>query len=638
VSDKPVLVVEVDDSQFDAFLDKYAQYAEAVKTTPDAWKDTSTAVKQVSTGFEGAYNEFNKLNSLVVGPQWGKSLSNFNQIGVSSLKSWSSIRKEIEASGKGMSLLGRLAIGLGSLGGIAIAAGAGIAGTVLGSVPGVAKSLSDENRVNHELGLTPGENEAFKDQYGTTLGVSTADLSKIADIKANPARWTDLVNATRGGVGIEDIKHLDPVDLWAKAAQKAGEAYKAMGVNGGQWAQDQGANDLFGAGTVRNASQRDNDWWNQQHQQYSEERDKLNIGQPKLDAATAFEQKWQSDLSVLKRDFELAITPLEPIFIKMANGATKIIDSFAKSPDLEKNIDKTIDAFENFYKEVSGAIKWLDDHLPSSATPSIGKGGDKLDDAAIDAGKEAASLLSNKSAWDKLINAVLHPAPVVAGSAPKNAAWDWKHPFGIFHHDEPATPGVAAPTSAPSNGTDPRHNPGNLRKPGSKTEFQKFASDAEGVIGMHEQIARNILRDHLDTPSKLINKYAPASENDVPAYLKDIEKRTGLKADDHIDWTDLRTQAKLQSAMIQHESPNHKDLTPDAVFNMLGGKGTFAEQVASVPEPKGARDDGNKPIDATPARPVSGAMLPVHFAMPTQNINVTVPAGSNVFQNGAMVQ
>jgi len=80
-------------------------------------------------------------------------------------------------------------------------------------------------------------------------------------------------------------------------------------------------------------------------------------------------------------------------------------------------------------------------------------------------------------------------------------------------------------------------------------------------------------RDHLDTLQTIISKYAPSSENNTKAYVDDVSSRTGYKADQRLDMYDPRVRASLESAMIQHEGREYRDLTADKVLAITTGKG-----------------------------------------------------------------
>ena len=114
----------------------------------------------------------------------------------------------------------------------------------------------------------------------------------------------------------------------------------------------------------------------------------------------------------------------------------------------------------------------------------------------------------------------------------------------------------------------PVNNPGNLRIPGSSVGFQQFGTEQAGVAAVARQLALYGNRDHIDTISGIISKYAPRNENDTAAYVKDVSKRTGFDPSQHIDINDIQNRSKLVAAIISHEQGRgHYDTykNPEAV-------------------------------------------------------------------------
>jgi hypothetical protein len=71
-------------------------------------------------------------------------------------------------------------------------------------------------------------------------------------------------------------------------------------------------------------------------------------------------------------------------------------------------------------------------------------------------------------------------------------------------------------------------------------------------------------KKHADTLTKIINTYAPASDNNNDAaYIADVAKRTGFNPDQKLNLNDPATLTKLISAMVRHE--NGTRITPDDV-------------------------------------------------------------------------
>lgn len=95
------------------------------------------------------------------------------------------------------------------------------------------------------------------------------------------------------------------------------------------------------------------------------------------------------------------------------------------------------------------------------------------------------------------------------------------------------------------------NNPGNLR-PGDNWQgmtgvnqgFIVFKDIAYGIRAMGTDIGNDIRLDGLNTLRKLINEYAPPSENDTDAYIRRMFSYTGFSADQQLP-ANLVTLKKL---------------------------------------------------------------------------------------------
>lgn len=93
------------------------------------------------------------------------------------------------------------------------------------------------------------------------------------------------------------------------------------------------------------------------------------------------------------------------------------------------------------------------------------------------------------------------------------------------------------------------NNPGNLRVPGSTTDFQKFPTREAGVAAVDSQIGRYIDRGQ-NTLSKIVSTYAPSSENPTAQYIKFVAQKTGLDPNAPVNKADI---PKVRDAMLQFE-------------------------------------------------------------------------------------
>jgi hypothetical protein len=126
------------------------------------------------------------------------------------------------------------------------------------------------------------------------------------------------------------------------------------------------------------------------------------------------------------------------------------------------------------------------------------------------------------------------------------------------------------------------NNPGNIRispanyvgeiTPSADPAFSQFETIAYGYRAMF-QVLRHYISNGLNTIQKIINTYAPPSENDTNAYINSVTKRTGISATAILDSADFTTLGKIVYAMAYVEqgvAPNQKDI--DAAIAMLEGE------------------------------------------------------------------
>jgi hypothetical protein len=105
-------------------------------------------------------------------------------------------------------------------------------------------------------------------------------------------------------------------------------------------------------------------------------------------------------------------------------------------------------------------------------------------------------------------------------------------------------------------------NPGNLRYrkewgwPGvvgiDSKQFAIFASPEDGLAAWIRQMRRYRKRGQ-DTLRKVVPIYAPATENDVNAYLSSVVKQTNIAPDKALTWEDRDETIKLMRAFVRHE-------------------------------------------------------------------------------------
>lgn len=104
---------------------------------------------------------------------------------------------------------------------------------------------------------------------------------------------------------------------------------------------------------------------------------------------------------------------------------------------------------------------------------------------------------------------------------------------------------------------------GEVKEP-TDDQFEQFISMAYGCRAAFVILRRYIRRYKRTTIRKIVSSWAPASENNVSAYVNDVVKRTGLGADQEIHYSDQKTMCALVMAMAYHE--NGQPISADDVL------------------------------------------------------------------------
>lgn len=136
-----------------------------------------------------------------------------------------------------------------------------------------------------------------------------------------------------------------------------------------------------------------------------------------------------------------------------------------------------------------------------------------------------------------------------------------------------------------------RNNPGNLRVPGSNTEFQSFNTLGEGIKAESDQLGRYFNGTSqaagykkLTTVSDIITKWAPPSDkNDTSAYIKNVSDALKVGPNDQIDLNDPSMRIKMLMAMNQQEGMMVKGKPIGAdVYRQALSEGSFGLDMSKM--------------------------------------------------------
>lgn len=133
----------------------------------------------------------------------------------------------------------------------------------------------------------------------------------------------------------------------------------------------------------------------------------------------------------------------------------------------------------------------------------------------------------------------------------------------------PVSQSAATPAATGGDLATRNNNPLNLRyHPGQVSAikgdggFARFSSPVEGLAQAARQMRKH-WRNGDDTVGKLVNRWAPPSENDTGAYAEFVAREMGVGINDRVDLSDDNTLIAMQKAMAQFESRDNAKLLKD---------------------------------------------------------------------------
>lgn len=96
-------------------------------------------------------------------------------------------------------------------------------------------------------------------------------------------------------------------------------------------------------------------------------------------------------------------------------------------------------------------------------------------------------------------------------------------------------------------------NVGNIRPVGSTTGFQQFDTPEAGIKAIDDQLRIYGSKHKIKTLRGVISRWAPPSENDTEAYIKNVSQRTGLKPDEEIDLSNPTIRHIISGPIVLQE-------------------------------------------------------------------------------------
>ena len=153
-------------------------------------------------------------------------------------------------------------------------------------------------------------------------------------------------------------------------------------------------------------------------------------------------------------------------------------------------------------------------------------------------------------------------------------------------------------------------NVGNIRPVGSTTGFQQFDTPEAGIKAIDDQLRIYGSKHKIKTLRGVISRWAPPSENDTEAYIKNVSQKTGLKPDEEID---------LSNPTIRHIISGPIVLQEQGLKRLKGSTAaSTTEPAPTSPSPQAQPKDEFVDFLTKEAEPTVQAETPKAKAKPTR--------------------
>jgi len=558
---KSIIDIGVNDGAFKRFYDLFNKYREKLSATKADWQKIAEAQQKMSRLGKNTIQYFEEQQKA----EKKLEVSEKNQLNTvrNTERSWANITKSIRSASSLLISTTRSILSWTGLGGLA--GGLGLFG-----LDHLASVVSQGRKSALGLGVSYGQQRSFEINYGRVVGNPSGFLGNVNNALTSYEGRGSLYAA---GFTESELRGKNTAEiaeaLIGKLKSRVDQTPEAglstlaqiLGGLGGS------AEDLK---RLRNLSRGE---LSQVQAQYRQ-----NI--PGLDLQGETQKKWQDFLNSLdlatnkiENSFIGALTPLVPKIAELSDKFSKAIQDFSESGKLKKWIDKLASGVGEFSKYVSSDEFKTDVRAFADNVSRLASGAQRLADlfggGTLQKAKEAGEIGGFATAG----GIVGGPLGAAAGAgigaldvagrryqayANATTPQNIKRKQQLIRKYGGWTAAAAAEYQAEQGVKIPyaldRHNPGNLRSWGDYPTvggFAAFPSDEIGIQKIAAQLKRYQGRGN-DTIAGMISTYAPSSENNTAAYIKNVATSLGIDPAQHIDVRgNNELLAKLVSAITK---------------------------------------------------------------------------------------
>lgn len=318
---KSILDIEVNDAAFKKFAEQFGEYQKLLEGMPQQWSEVNEALKIASESFAAG------AASVAVMAEEMRSVA-ANQ---------ERFEHATEKSSRAMSGLARHAAGLArTVGELAKWTGLGgllIGGAGLFGIDRLAHSVFGARRAALGLGVTMGEQSAFRVNYGQFVDPDST-LSNVANARNDLSqRWA----FSALGIGQNQLASLDNADL-ARAVTEHARDIWLRGPQTQQYAEARGLTQFFSMEELRRLGAASGGDMASAGAHYREDRGAFSVEDDLQRQWQAFSLQLRRAGLGIERTFVRGLAPLTPGLTHLSEGVSRLIEAFLGSDGIRKAI------------------------------------------------------------------------------------------------------------------------------------------------------------------------------------------------------------------------------------------------------------------------------------------------------------
>jgi hypothetical protein len=574
VTVKSVIDIDLQGSdEFQEFAALFARYQEQLAKTPSAWADASKEAKASYSTFTHIAAALMTQNALTkkregLERETGKRLKENSGY-------WDKMVRGSREFASNVTGITRDLLRWASLG--SIFTGLVGAGSLFG-LDRLADNVNAQRRASMGMGMTYGERRAFEVDYGRVVEPGSF-LSGVQESLQDPSKRGALYAA---GLSERDIAGKDTAEVGTALISKIKDLVDRTDPRYLQTVvQSLGLTQFGSLQDFQRLKATPRAELGEYAAAYQKDKTVLGLDPRGQKVWQDFSVQMTRAKSKIENVFVRGLEPLINPLNHLSESVVKAIDTFMSSKKLGSWI-------EEFGKGIEHVASYLSDDFQRRAQ-----------NFAEDIGALASAMADGLRALGVL--------PQRPGDRPP---FDFKHGAGGVVQstlDRAEAGGINTHLFFGTGKHPTPENVGNLRPVGASSGYKLYPNQEAGIRDLAADLRYKARVRHLDTISKIIDRYASGPGDDPESYKLDVSQTTGFGIDQPLDLGNNQVLSSFMASVIKHEKGFKNKIPKEAILRVLEGSQRPTATTRRQQDSVGIRDVSVGAVNAPPPKHESTA-------------------------------